>query len=134
MDPSPLGPTVAVAVTYCVPAVEEAWVGPLRLTVGCVLSTLIVSAGEDTFRAALVADSTNCWCPLPLSETVGDHVCGLAHCCHEVWIGASPSGQHPGVGGLSRGCPFSDADIDRIPERSLAVNESGHWPRSHRDP
>ena len=39
---TPDGPAVAVAVTYCVPAVEAASFGPDSETTGCWLSTSIV--------------------------------------------------------------------------------------------
>ena len=61
---TPLGPALAVAVTYWVPELVDAVVGPDRLSCTGLLSTLTVSAGALTTPAALVPASVSASGPL----------------------------------------------------------------------
>ena len=61
---TPLGPALAVAVTYWVPELVDAVVGPDRLSCTGSLSTLTVSAGALTTPAALVPASVSASGPL----------------------------------------------------------------------
>src|ERR1700749_1340135 len=90
---TPLGPALAVAVTYCVPAVLEAVVGPDRLSSTGSLSTFSVSDVALTTPAALLPASVNDSCPLVGTysrvSTVAlgpDHV-QSGHCCHSAVSG-----------------------------------------------
>ena len=65
MSAIPEGPAAAVAVTYCVPALEGASVGPLSEIVGVELSMLIVLVGASVTPAAFVASSVNFAWPSP---------------------------------------------------------------------
>jgi hypothetical protein len=116
-----------VAVTYCVPALEEASAGPESVTVGWVVSTWIVSLAVETFLEALVAVKLSSCSPSPVRVVVGVQLTPFRHCCHVV-----SSGVHVGnADGVARFWPFSEAVIVAIPDGAVAETPSGHVPYTH---
>ena len=120
---TPDGPADAVAVTYWVPVVDGASLGPVSVTAGCWLSTYTVFELAACCAAASSAEISSGSPPWPIPIVLTGMLMGAA----EHWCQSEASAFDCA---WAIGSPLRDAAKEHTPEGESALSANGQVPRT----